>query len=233
VRECLDENAIAALTESGLASASAEHTRHLDECDRCRSLLGGALALSGPSGTGPLALAPGARLGRYLVGELIGGGAMGLVYAAQDLELGRRAALKLLRTDDEADAAQLGARLRIEAQALARIAHPNVVTVYEVGEFDGRVFLAMELVEGQTVAAWLRAEPRTWREVLAAFRQAAQGLAATHEVGLVHRDFKPDNVIVGRDGRVRVSDFGLARAEGALAERRASARATPAYRAVA
>src|SRR5207244_2288672 len=104
------------------------------------------------------------------------------------------------------------ARMLREAQALARLAHPNVVAVYDVGAVDDHVFLAMELVDGETLAAWLRAADRSWRQIVAVLAAAGQGLAAAHAANIVHRDFKPGNVLVGRDGRVRVLDFGLARA---------------------
>src|SRR4051794_37484059 len=133
---------------------------------------------------------------------------MGVVYAASDPELGRKVAIKLLGAGAHVDQQ----RLRREAQAMARLQHPNVIAVYDVGLFAGRAFIAMELVEGTTLATWMTAEPRTWREIVALFVQAGRGLAAAHTVGLVHRDFKPANVLVGRDGRPRVGDFGLARA---------------------
>src|SRR5262249_12880173 len=127
------------------------------------------------------------------------------------LELDRDVALKLVRADlDDTAAAALRTRIRAEARALARIQHPNVVGVFEVGALGGGdLFLAMELVDGPTLRAW-RLAARTEKEVLAAFAQAGRGLAAAHAAGVVHRDFKPDNVLVGSDGRVRVSDFGLA-----------------------
>jgi tetratricopeptide (TPR) repeat protein len=163
------------------------------------------------------ALARGASVGRYVVLDRIGAGGMGVVYAAYDPELDRRVALKLLRPDRFAgDADRL--RLLREAQALARLADPHVVAVYDAGTFGDRVFVAMELVEGETLRQWLLAAPRTWREVLARFLPAGRGLAAAHASGLVHRDFKPENVLLGRDGRVRVVDFGLAKAVGNIEE---------------
>src|SRR5262249_35527848 len=140
-----------------------------------------------------------------VIGE-VGAGGMGVVLAGYDPTLDRRVALKLLRTD-RVDPGARGRLLR-EAQALARLSHGNVITVFAFGAIEDSVFLAMELVDGMTLRRWLR-EPRSWRETLAAFVAAGRGLAAAHRAGLVHRDFKPDNVLVGSDGRVRVTDFGV------------------------
>jgi tetratricopeptide (TPR) repeat protein len=136
---------------------------------------------------------------------------MGVVFAAHDPELDRRVAVKLLRREHGVDGADtVEARLVREARALAKLAHPNVIAAYEVGRHDGEVFLAMELVDGGTLGSWLAAQPRARRAIVAAFLQAGEGLAAAHAAGIIHRDFKPDNVLVGADGRVRVTDFGLA-----------------------
>jgi tetratricopeptide (TPR) repeat protein/tRNA A-37 threonylcarbamoyl transferase component Bud32 len=167
----------------------------------------GEPALPADGGTGT-ELAPGATVSRYVVLARIGQGAMGVVYAAYDPELDRQVALKLLHADH--DVKELRRRLLREAQALARLSHPNVVAVHDVGMRSDGVFLALELVEGTTLAQWLK-EPHPWREVVRVFREAGQGLAAAHAAGLVHRDFKPANVLIGQDGRVRVTDFGLAR----------------------
>ncbi|MFZ6183030.1 protein kinase domain-containing protein [Nannocystis pusilla] len=148
-------------------------------------------------------------IGPYQVLKLLGEGGMGVVYAAYDDKLERKVALKLIR-GAALQRPQGRARTLREARALARLSHPNVVHVYQVGEVDDEVFVAMEFLTGPTLRAWLAAQPRSWREVLAVFRQAGEGLAAAHRQGVVHRDFKPANVIVGDDGRVRVVDFGLA-----------------------
>jgi serine/threonine protein kinase/tetratricopeptide (TPR) repeat protein len=139
---------------------------------------------------------------------------MGEVYAAYDPELDRKIALKLLRVrgGDGVDPSEGRARLLREAQAIARLSDPNVVVVFDVGMFDDRVFLAMEFVDGHTLGYWLHAQPRRWQEVLKVFQKAGQGLASAHKAGIVHRDFKPDNVMISADGQVRVMDFGLARA---------------------
>ncbi|HEY2743354.1 MAG TPA: serine/threonine-protein kinase [Polyangia bacterium] len=156
-------------------------------------------------------LARGTCVGRYVVIDRIGQGGMGVVYRAYDPELDRPLALKLVAAVDNEAAGAKRDRLLREAQALARLQHPNVIAVHDVGTFRGLVFIAMDFVEGQTLRQWLRDKPRRRREVLDAFLAAGEGLAAAHRAGLVHRDFKPDNVIVGNDGRVRVLDFGLAR----------------------
>jgi tetratricopeptide (TPR) repeat protein/predicted Ser/Thr protein kinase len=155
------------------------------------------------------ALPRGTCVGRYVVLEKLGQGGMGVVYKAYDPELDRPVALKLLSiVEDRADS--MADRLRREAQALARLSHPNVIAVHDVGTFGRYVFIAMEFVEGQTLTAWLASQPGR-REIISAFVAAGEGLSAAHRAGLVHRDFKPDNCMVGRDGRVRVLDFGLAR----------------------
>jgi tetratricopeptide (TPR) repeat protein/predicted Ser/Thr protein kinase len=158
--------------------------------------------------------ASGTRVGRYMVLDRVGGGGMGVVYSAYDAKLDRRVALKLLRPDTSSDEAARQLLTR-EAQTLARLTHPNVVTVHDAGEVDGHLFLAMEFVEGDTLSDWFGKAARTSRETLEVFVQAGRGLSAAHAAGVVHRDFKPDNVIVGRDGRVRVVDFGIALAPGA------------------
>lgn len=156
-------------------------------------------------------------MGRYVLLEPLGQGGMGIVYAAYDSKLDRRVALKLLHAERTSAPGSDGAtsdrtRLLREAQAMAQLSHPNVVAVYDVGEVDRHIVMAMELVEGQTLRQWWRERKRDWREVLDVLAAAGRGLAAAHAAGLVHRDFKPSNVLVGRDGRVRVTDFGLARA---------------------
>ncbi len=154
-------------------------------------------------------LEAGSFLGRYQIVGPLGQGGMGVVYRARDAELGRDVAVKLVTTSG-ASTDTLATRLMREAQALAQLSHPNVVAVYDVGRVEDGVFLAMELVPGETGEQWIKRRP-PWREVLQVFRDAGRGLAAAHKVGLVHRDFKPANLILGSDGRVRVLDFGLAR----------------------
>ena len=157
------------------------------------------------------------KLGRFVLLDRLGHGAMGVVYSAYDPELDRRVALKLLRVGRTRASEHARERLLREAQALARLSHPNVVPVYEVGVIEGQVFVVMEFVQGQTLRQWMRSQDRSWRDIVAAFCQAGQGLAAADAVDLVHRDFKPDNVLVGDDGRIRVLDFGLAREHSQIA----------------
>ena len=161
-----------------------------------------------PTADGETPFKAGDRVGRYVVLSAIGQGGMSVVYLAYDPELDRKVALKLLRLGLLNKEGKQ--RLLREAQALARLSHPNVVPVYDVGTFADQAFVAMEFVEGVSLKRWLR-EPRSWREVLPIFLAAGRGLEAAHAAGLVHRDMKPDNVLIGVDGRVRVVDFGLAR----------------------
>src|SRR3954449_1542491 len=168
---------------------------------------------SPPSDHGQATFARGASIGRYVVLGLVGRGGMGEVYAAYDPELDRKVAVKLLRIKPGAGVSMAEGRQRTlrEAQAIARLSHPNVVVVYDVGTFKDQVFIAMEFVDGSTVTYWVKAASRPWRDTLKIFLAAGRGLAAAHIAGMVHRDFKPDNVMLTRDGQVRVMDFGLAR----------------------
>lgn len=156
----------------------------------------------------------GGVLGRYVVLYALGSGGMGHVYAAYDPDLDRKVALKVLRADilTSDRGVEARSRLRREAQAAAKLAHPNVVAVHDVGTVGDQLFLAMELVDGPTLAEWLTAEPRDRRQVLDLFLKAGRGLAAAHRAGVVHRDFKPGNVVVASGGVAKVLDFGLARA---------------------
>jgi len=167
--------------------------------------------------TGTQYLEKGTRVGRYVIRDVIGVGGMGAVYSAYDPELNRKVALKVLRTRKKGGGQHISegrSRLMREAQAMARLSHPNIVTVFDVGSFEGEIYLAMELVDGTTLTQWLSEKKRTWKDVAKVFSFAGRGLAAAHAAGLVHRDFKPDNVLVGKDGRIRVMDFGLARPAG-------------------
>jgi len=226
--DCLDDNAASELVSGALSAAAlAKAESHLAICRDCRALVAALagddadsnalthrherIAEDSQVGKRPV-LSIGDRVGRYLVLASLGAGGMGVVFAAYDPQLDRKVALKLLRANLGANAKEARTRLKREAQAIAQLSHPNVVGVYDVGTTnDGDVYIAMEFVEGDTLTTWLRRWPRTWREIIEVFQQAARGLMAAHSVGLLHRDFKPDNVLVGGDGRVRVTDFGLAR----------------------
>ena len=199
---------------------------HAASCGRCLEVLdllvasnashshppGREVSIDGDgTGTGELELLPGARVGRYVIGSKLGAGGMGVVYAAFDAELRRRVAVKLVRTDRRSDAGPAGReRLMREARTLAGLPHPNVVTVFDVGTHEGHLFIAMELVDGGSLRAWLRRSPRPAEEIIDHLVDAGRGLAAAHTAGVVHRDVKPDNILIGLDHRARLTDFGLA-----------------------
>ena len=148
------------------------------------------------------------KVGRYHLLEKVGSGGMGVVWGAWDPELERRVAIKLVQTE----LAAARARILLEGQALAKLSHPNIVPIYDVGIVGDDVYLVMEWVRGMNLRAYC-AEKRSVREILAVFRAAGEGLSASHRAGIIHRDFKPENAVIGDDGRVRVLDFGLARGE--------------------
>src|SRR5882672_9534246 len=165
-----------------------------------------------PGSPAGVILERGQAIDRFIVLGLVGRGGMGEVYAAYDPELDRKVAIKLLRARGESSEGRT--RLLREAQAIAKLSHPNVVVVYDVGTFGESVFIAMEFVDGRTLSGWMHAAKRSRRDIMQVFLAAGRGLAAAHAAGLVHRDFKPDNVMVTNDGQVRVMDFGLARQTG-------------------
>jgi len=226
----LDDNAASEFVSGGMPpSAVTKVEGHLAGCRDCRQLVA-ALAMDAANDSNAATvpheklspsqvaqrptrtLTVGDRVGRYLVLSALGAGGMGVVFSAYDPQLDRKVALKLLRAGITYNTKDARARLRREAQAIAQLSHPNVVAVYDVGTTEeDDLYIAMEFVEGDTLTTWLKQYPRTWREIVDVFLQAARGLMAAHSVGLLHRDFKPDNVLVGHDGRVRVTDFGLAR----------------------
>ncbi|HUQ06662.1 MAG TPA: protein kinase [Kofleriaceae bacterium] len=157
-------------------------------------------------------LSPGDTIGRYEIVGILGSGGMGRVYRARDPDLNRELAIKVLRrAPGSGGSGGLEHRLLREAQAMARLKHTNLATVYDVGSVRGEVFIAFEFIDGQTLATWMRAAGRTTAEKLAALIAAGRGLEAAHSAGVIHRDFKPDNVLVANDGDVKVVDFGLAR----------------------
>lgn len=245
---CLSDQRLAEYVEGKLDAAAVDAVEsHIDECADCRLAIAeaarGRAPVADPSGfdfdstmldakqrspsptpdrepggaaqSGESALGPGTQVGRYVVRRIVGSGGMGLVYAAYDPKLDREIALKILRPELISLADE---RLDREAKLMARLAHPNVITIHDVGSIGQQLYVAMELVVGTTLRQRLRELRKKqpgkrqppWREVLPLFIAAGRGLAAAHREGVVHRDFKPENVLVGDDGRVRVTDFGLA-----------------------
>jgi len=227
--EHLDENALARhVGGEGTDSERAGVTAHIEACEGCRALLTALVrTLVAPEieEHAPRLLPRGTNLGRYVLLDPVGRGGMGVVYGAFDPELDRKVALKFLRAR-EGKAVGTRTQLLAEAQAIARLSHPNIVTVHDVGTFDGEVFFAMEYVKGETLRRSQRPGLPGLHHTLTLYRAAGEGLAAAHRAGIVHGDFKPENVLVGEDGRVRVTDFGLARAIHEHAPRFAG---TPAY----
>ena len=211
---CFDDDTVVALLGGGLhGERLLAFELHADTCSRCRALVGVVAQATAtiPAVDLPIeAPAPisAPRLGRYRIERELGRGTMGIVYLARDPDLRRHVALKLLH--DVALDASARERLVEEARALAQLRHPNVVAVHDVVLSGEQAFLVMEWVQGTTLAAWMSAERHPRDEIVKTLVAAAHGLAAAHEAGIVHRDFKPGNVLVGDDGRVCVTDFGLA-----------------------
>jgi eukaryotic-like serine/threonine-protein kinase len=228
---CLTENTVLDALDGELSPGHrAKVQAHLDECEQCRRLVdmmtatsvaasGMSRAAASTSAAGEVAASaarpaarlpePGTSVGRYRLERVIGEGGMGVVYAARDPELDRPVAIKIIRPQLGGASETMEQRLVRESRAMAQLAHPNVLAVHDVGRTDGQVFIAMELAAGGTLGAWVTAERRGWREVVARFCLAGRGLQAAHETGLVHRDFKAENVLLTADGGVRVADFGL------------------------
>jgi tetratricopeptide (TPR) repeat protein/predicted Ser/Thr protein kinase len=231
---CLDADTLAALFAGALTVEERERAEaHADECDTCRGCIAAlARGQAAPGETVDSTASPeldrqrgrhrvldaGRSISRYVVGELLGAGAMGAVYAAHDPQLDRSIALKIVGgMGDPNDGAMRARRLVREAQAMARLSHPNVIPVYDSGQDGDVVFIAMKRIDGVPLGRWLDDRPPR-REVLRAMAEAGRGLAAAHDAGIVHRDFKPDNVLVDRRGVTQVGDFGLAMVDGGPSE---------------
>jgi CubicO group peptidase (beta-lactamase class C family)/predicted Ser/Thr protein kinase len=208
-RTCPDELELLALARGTISPERGAALRdHIGDCAACRSVVASLASMPADGSPGT----PGPDPARYELQRLLGAGGMGEVFLAQDRVLGRLVAIKLLHDDGAGPDPGALERVSREARALASLADPNVIAVYDRGVLDGRPFLAMEYVRGRTLRQWVTAEKPELARVVDVLVQAGRGLAAAHEIGVVHRDFKPDNVLVGDDGRARVTDFGLARA---------------------
>ncbi len=216
---CPDDNALLAWIHGSISDSGAMQLEaHTSSCESCRELISellsrGTFPTLSSDRSGALHAPPpprGPQLQRYELLEVIGRGGMAVVHAARDRELGRRVCLKMLLPAASGPQAEaLAERLRAEARTLAQLTHPNVVTVHDVGSWERQLYLVMEHVDGGTLREWLADGKRSEEEVLERFFAAGEGLAAAHVAGIVHRDFKPANVLLGTDGRVRVADFGL------------------------
>jgi tetratricopeptide (TPR) repeat protein len=242
--DCLTENQLLDYASGTLEAAQARAVdEHVDGCPSCRALLAGWLeaeqgdpgdrteeptegqASLRREGEGATVLSElpspeddlprGTAVDRYVLLKRVGTGGMGIVYAAYDPRLDRTIAVKMVRSDVAARMSEeVRSRMLREAQAMARLSHPNVATVYDAGTYQGRLYVAIEYLDEGSLADWLARGGHTWRQVVDVFLQAGAGLAVAHQHGLVHRDFKPQNVLVAKDGRVRITDFGLVRPAG-------------------
>ena len=235
---CPSEEVFVALADGDLEEEAREALdRHVDRCGACSQLLADLVDLGAPlqdtlptpagpvapprvgSSPRPTAGSPQEQLvgGRYAIQRMVGRGGMGSVYEAYDESLGRKVAIKVLRGDlvDAAQREEHSARLLREARLLAAVHHPNVLNVYDVGVFERQVYLAIQYVEGTTLREWIRDTAPDWRSLLDVYLAVGDGLFAAHKQGLVHRDIKPDNILIDATGRAWLADFGLACAIGA------------------
>ncbi len=210
---CLEDSQLARVAAGGASEDElAAVETHLDGCSDCRRVIAAAASEESlPGAANTHALGPGETVGRYRIGGLLGTGGMGVVYEALDPVLDRQVAIKVLRSPDDPEGR---ARLLREAQIMARLSHPHLLPVFELGEWEGQIFLAMERVDGVTFDRWRAQGARSQAQLVETLVGAGRGLAAAHQAMVVHRDFKPANVLIGPDGRARVTDFGLSRSEG-------------------
>jgi len=218
--QCLDADAVARFVEGDFDVKQCRKIEaHLDRCEACRTWVSAvAFSEGAPSKDEPTVPPPvfpaedlakaGSSVGRYVLLRRIGAGGMGVVAKAYDPELDRHVAIKILRQPLTTESARR--RQLREARAMARVTHPNVVAVHDVGVHEDRLFIAMELVDGVDLATWVREQPRTVAEILEVCRDVGRGIVEAHASGLVHRDLKPGNVLVPRGGAAKVADFGLA-----------------------
>ncbi len=200
MEECTTINIAAFVADELMAAERERVERHLDRCSDCRTI---AVSLAVPdSRVRSAPLSPGDRVDQYVVERFLGAGGMGTVYSAEDRDLGRRVALKVLDADQ--------APLEGEARALARLSHPNVITVYGVGRWGDATYVATEVVDGLPLQRWVVTVGPSFRGLIELFAVVGRALLATHAAGLVHRDVKPENIVVSADGTPRLIDFGLA-----------------------
>jgi serine/threonine protein kinase len=222
VSTCIGDNTLVELVENSLSASEAKDLdRHFAQCADCRRRWAAlaaspsrlAQAPTSPAGVGAhLDLAPGTKVGRFVISHEIGRGGMGVVFAARDPHLDRPVAIKFLHsTGGDESEARAQERLLAEARAMARLDHPNIIRVYEADLFRQETYIAMEMVHGETLSHWIKRWQRPWSSVLAVFRQAGSALTHAHASGLAHGDFKPENVLIDDADRVRVTDFGLSR----------------------
>lgn len=204
--DCLTSDLVTRLVKGTLRGPEDERaSAHLETCADCQRKVSEAMG-DDVAPTWPLqALAPGTRVSTFVIGECLGEGPGGTLYQADDPVHRRPVVVKFLRPDRPAELVR-------DEQGLTRLTHPNVVNVIDAGVHENAAYVVLERVEGQRLDEWLEERARPWREVLDVFLDAARGLAAAHAVGIVHRDFKPENVVVGRDRRARITNFGLAKA---------------------
>ncbi len=203
--QCPDSEVFAAFLDGSLPEVQLQELHeHLDDCPDCTALV---IALGQQRDEVDLPEA----IGRYQIRREIGAGGMGVVYEGYDPELDRAVAIKLLHPDRASDAGRVE-RMKREARLLASLSHPNIVSIYDVGTWQGQVFLTLEFVDGESLAQWLDGHDADWRRVVEIFLEAGKGIAAAHAAGVIHRDIKPDNILISGKGRVFVTDLGLARA---------------------